>query len=224
MAIVGNVKISELTSYTGISGVEIFPLSTPPQAGESYWTSYNADIDDLRVEIGSTLGVLNEGGVNVLANQLALLFAEADTIADDISEVNYTGELTATVSTNVNNTNKTISANVVAGSVSTSKLSSTLQQAVTATYQTFILGNVPASNPLLQDLNTLSTTGLMRNVTIESNTIPTTSTTTWTDTHGNVKNHIVGNQIIVPDASKEEGYCVYVLTNLSGGVATWQVA
>lgn len=60
------------------------------------------------------------------------------------------------------------------------------------------------------------------NITVESNSAPTSSTLTYTK-DGQTKDYAVGDKIIVPNAQSETGYNVWVLLHLASGVATWGI-
>lgn len=62
-----------------------------------------------------------------------------------------------------------------------------------------------------------------RNVTVEAQNAPDSSTLTYTNALGETANHIVGDKRIVPNAESTTGYDVYELLHLASGVATWGI-
>lgn len=60
-----------------------------------------------------------------------------------------------------------------------------------------------------------------RNVTIESEQAPGTSTLTYTNALGETANHIVGDKRVVPNQDNPDGYDTYILLHINNGVATW---
>lgn len=59
------------------------------------------------------------------------------------------------------------------------------------------------------------------NVTIEANTAPDHTTLTYTDSLGQIVNHLVGDKRTVPNASSPSGYDTYVLLHIANNTAKW---
>ena len=60
-----------------------------------------------------------------------------------------------------------------------------------------------------------------RNVTVQANDVPTTSTLTYTNALGETANHIVGDRRVVPNQDSISGYDSYILLHIANGEATW---
>ena len=60
-----------------------------------------------------------------------------------------------------------------------------------------------------------------RNVTVQANDVPTTSTLTYTNAIGETANHIVGDRRVVPNQDSISGYDSYILLHIANGEATW---
>lgn len=60
-----------------------------------------------------------------------------------------------------------------------------------------------------------------KNVTVETNTPPTSQTLTYTSKTGLVANHIPGDKRIVPNQESTSGFDIYFLACIQNGAATW---